>query len=202
VKLGLLASGRGSNVVALLEVWKAGRLGGAEPVVVIANVAGAPVLERAAALGVPTRTVPHRAFPSRDAFEAELVKTLRDHGAEWVALAGFMRLLGGGFLGAFPGKVVNIHPSLLPAFPGIHAQRQALEYGVKVSGCTIHFVDEGVDTGAIIAQATVPVHDDDDESALAARILHEEHRLYAEVVRAIAEGRVTRDGRRVRVTRT
>ena len=199
MKLGLLASGRGSNVQAILDAAAAGRLGGAEPAVVIANVAGAAVLERARAAGVPGRTIAHPGFARREDFEAALVEALGEYGVEWVVLAGFLRLLGARFLGAFPGRVINIHPSLLPAFPGIRAQAQALAAGVKVSGCTVHFVDEGLDTGPIIAQAAVPVLEEDDEATLSARILGEEHRLLPEVLRWIAEGRVVREGRRVRV---
>lgn len=197
--LGLLASGRGSNVQAILEAAAAGRLGRALPAVVIANVEGAAVLERARTAGVPARTIPHQGFSRREDFEAALVGALGEYRVEWVVLAGFMRLLGPRFLAAFPGRVINIHPSLLPAFPGVRSQAQALAAGVKVSGCTVHFVDEGLDTGPIIAQAAVPVLDDDDEAVLSARILREEHRLLPEVIRGIAEGRVVREGRRVRV---
>ncbi len=199
MRLGVLISGTGSNMLALLAAHRAGRLGGAEPVVVVANRPDARGLLAAAEAGVPSVCVDHTRFGDRAAFEDALTAELRGRGVEWVALAGFMRLLGPRFLDAFPGRVVNIHPALLPAFPGVHAQRQALEYGVKVAGCTVHFVDGGVDTGPIIAQRAVEVRDDDDEAALAARILAAEHQLYPEVIRALAEGRVTRDGRRVRV---
>ena len=195
----LLASGRGSNVKAVLEAWRAGALGPAEPVVVIANVAGAAVLDRARAEGVPCEILPHAEHASRGQFEAALVERLRAHAVDWIALAGFMRLLGAHFLDAFGGRVINIHPSLLPSFPGVHAQQQALDYGVKWTGCTVHFVDAGLDAGPIIAQAAVPVRDGDDVEDLCARILIEEHRLLPAVIRAIAEDRVTREGRHVTI---
>lgn len=197
LRFALLASGTGSNVAAILGAWRDGRLGPAEPRVVVANVEGAAVLDQARAFGVPSLVVAHRVYRERDEFERELVETIRAHGADWVFLAGFMRLLGVRFLQAFPDRVVNIHPALLPSFPGTHAQRQALAYGVKVSGCTVHFVNEGVDSGPIIAQATVPVLTEDDEASLAARILVEEHELYPQVIRWLAEGRVHRKDRRV-----
>jgi phosphoribosylglycinamide formyltransferase-1 len=143
--------------------------------------------------------VDHRQYPVRDEFDRALVAAMEPHAIDLVVLAGFMRLLGSSFLGRYGGHVINIHPALLPAFPGVHAQRQAAAYGVKVSGCTVHFVEAGVDSGPVIAQAAVPVRDDDDEASLTARILVEEHRLLPYVVRALAEGRVSADGRRVRV---
>jgi phosphoribosylglycinamide formyltransferase-1 len=199
VRLGILVSGRGSNMAALLDAARAGELGGAAPTVVIANVADAPAIGRALAAGVEAIVVAHASYAERDAFEAALVEALRARGVELVALAGFMRLLSPRFVEAFRGKIINVHPSLLPAFPGLHAQRQALDYGAKVSGCTVHFVDEGTDTGPIIAQAAVPILDGDDEESLSARILQSEHRLYPAAIRALAEGRVARDGRRVTV---
>jgi phosphoribosylglycinamide formyltransferase-1 len=195
-RVGVLVSGGGTNLQALLD---AAREPGypAQIVQVISNVPGAGALERARAASVPAEVVDHRAFPDRAAFEAALVDALRRHGVELVCLAGFMRLLGKGFLSAFPMRVMNIHPALLPAFPGLHGARQALEYGAKLAGCTVHFVDEGTDTGPIIAQAAVPVLAGDDEVALAARILREEHRLYPLALRLVAEGRVRVEGRRV-----
>jgi phosphoribosylglycinamide formyltransferase-1 len=168
-------------------------------VVVVSNVAGVRALERAQAAGVAAEVLPHKQFPSRQAFDDALVALLRRYDVELVALAGFMRLVTPAFLHAFPHRVVNIHPALLPAFPGIHSQKQALDYGARVTGCTVHFVDEGTDTGPIIAQAAVPVLDDDDEAQLTARILAEEHRLYPAAIRAIAEGRVHIEGRRVTI---
>jgi phosphoribosylglycinamide formyltransferase 1 len=197
LKLGVLVSGRGSNLQAILDGRRAGRLD-ADVKVVVSNQPDAKALERAAEAGVPTRVVPHRAYPSRDAFDAELVSVLRSHGVEWVVLAGFMRVLTGRFIQAFEGRIINIHPALLPAFPGVHAQRQALEYGVKITGCTVHLIDEGVDTGPILAQRAVPVRDDDDEDALAARILEQEHDLLVGVLSAIADGTLHPDRARRR----
>jgi phosphoribosylglycinamide formyltransferase-1 len=199
VNVGVLVSGSGTNLQAILDAQTRGELGKARVVVVVSNVAGVRALERAKAAGVATVVLSHKEYASRQAFDEALVETLRQRGVELVALAGFMRLLTPAFLGAFPQRVVNIHPALLPAFPGIHAQKQALDYGARVTGCTVHFVDEGCDTGPIIAQATVPVLDGDDEAALTARILAEEHRLYPAAIRAIAEGRVQVTGRRVTI---
>jgi phosphoribosylglycinamide formyltransferase 1 len=194
--IGVLVSGSGTNLQAILDAQARGELG-AEVRVVISNKPGVRALERAAAAGVPSRVLPHKEFASREAYDDALVAVLREHRVEIVALAGFMRLVTPRLLEAFPQRVVNIHPSLLPAFPGLHAQRQALEHGARVSGCTVHLVDSGLDSGPIIAQAAVPVLDADDEAALAARILTEEHRLYPAALRALAEGRVAVHGRRV-----
>lgn len=199
MKVGVLASGSGTNLQALIDAAAQGGLGPAKLTVVGVNVPGCGALERAAKAGIATFVLDHKRFSSRAEFDAALLEALRAHGVELVVLAGFMRLLTPAFLDAFPHRVVNIHPALLPAFPGTHAQRQAFEYGVKVSGCTVHFVDTGTDTGAIIAQKVVSVLDTDDEDQLSARILAEEHRLLPAVVCAIAEGRVIVDGRRVRV---
>ncbi len=199
MKLGVLVSGSGSNLQALLDACA--RPGfPAEVAMVVSNVPTAFALERAKKAGVPTVVLEHKAFGSRADFEKVLVGALESAGVEWVCLAGFMRLLGTDFLGRFAGKVLNIHPSLLPAFPGLHAQRQALERGVKVAGCTVHFVDPGMDTGPIIAQAVVPVLPGDDEAALTARILKEEHRLYPLVVKLVATGAVRLEGGRVVTT--
>jgi phosphoribosylglycinamide formyltransferase-1 len=202
VKLGVLVSGSGTNLQAILDATRAGTLD-AEVSLVVSNLPNVRALERAASAGVPTRVVPHRDFADRHAFDAALVQALRDAGVAYVVLAGFMRVLTPVFLDAFPWRVVNIHPALLPAFPGIHAQRQALAYGVKVAGCTVHFVDAGTDTGPIIAQAAVPVLDTDTEDSLVARILREEHRLLVAALAAIADGEVTvvpaADGARPRV---
>ena len=198
MKVAVLASGGGTNLQALLDAEPRGDLGPARIVVVGANVPGCGALERAQAAGKPTFTLDHRRFASRSEFDAALVAELAGRDAELLVLAGFMRLLTPAVLRAFPHRVINIHPALLPAFPGVHAQKQALDHGVKVAGCTVHLVDEGTDSGPIIAQAAVPVLDDDDEESLRARILVEEHRLLPAAVRAIAEGRVVVDGRRVR----
>jgi phosphoribosylglycinamide formyltransferase-1 len=198
VKLGVLISGGGTNLQAILDAIAERRLD-AEIRLVLSNRPRAGGLERARRAGVPALCISHKRFETREAFEEAMVGALCEHGVEWVALAGFMRVLTGKLLQAFPGRVVNIHPALLPAFPGVDAQRQALEYGVNFSGCTVHFVDEGVDTGPIIGQAVVPVLDGDDVEALRARILEQEHRLYPQVLQLLAEGRVVREGRRTRV---
>lgn len=187
-RVGVLASGSGSNLQALIDAEL-----GADLAVVITNVPGAKAGERAVRAGIPSVLVDHRAFADRAAFDAALVQVLRAHHTDWVVLAGFMRIVTPVLLGAFPERVVNVHPALLPAFPGVHAQRRALEAGVKITGCTVHLVDEGTDTGPILAQAAVPVLPGDDEGALRARILAEEHRLLPEVVRALAAGRLTID---------
>jgi phosphoribosylglycinamide formyltransferase-1 len=192
--LAVLVSGSGSNLQALLDASVSpgfpARVG-----VVLSNVPGVLALERARAAGVPTVVVPHQATADRASYDAELVAALAPHQPDIICLAGFMRLLGVGFLRAFPSGVLNIHPALLPSFPGLHAVRQALEHGVKVSGCTVHLVDEGTDTGPIIAQAAVPVLDGDTEATLGARIQHEEHRLYPLAVRLVASGALARAGR-------
>jgi phosphoribosylglycinamide formyltransferase-1 len=196
-RVGVLISGRGSNLQALLAAAGAGRLGGAV-VVVISDVATAPGLERARAAGVPSLVLEPGGRARRD-YDAELAIRVAEHGADLVCLAGFMRRLTSPFLGAFPGRVLNVHPSLLPAFPGLHAQRQALEHGVKVSGATVHLVDEGLDSGPILLQEAVPLREDDDVEALSARILEAEHRLYPRAVRLMLEGRCRVEGRRVRI---
>lgn len=198
LRIGVLVSGGGSNLQAILDAVAGGWLD-AEIAVVLSNRRRAFALERARQAGVDVAVVSHRRFDSREAFEQQLVQELQGRGAQWVVLAGFMRVLTSHFLSAFPGRVVNIHPALLPSFPGVDAQQQALDYGAKLAGCTVHFVDEGTDTGPIIAQAAVPVLDGDDSAALAARILQQEHRLYPAVLQAIAEGRIRCDGRRVRI---
>jgi phosphoribosylglycinamide formyltransferase-1 len=157
---------------------------------VVSNRPGAGALERAKRAGVPHVAIDHKRFDTREAFDSELVSALRGAGVDWVVLAGFMRVLTRVFLDAYAGRVINIHPALLPAFPGVHAQRQALEHGVKISGCTVHFVDSGVDTGRIIAQRAVPVLPGDDEASLSERIHAAEHELFVEVLRDIARGRV------------
>ncbi|RKH19491.1 phosphoribosylglycinamide formyltransferase [Corallococcus sp. CA047B] len=197
-RLGVLISGGGSNLQALLDA--AGQADfPAEVACVVSNMPTAYGLERARKVGVRAEVVDHKGFASKADFEAAVLGVLADAGVEWVCLAGFMRLVSADFLKHFPGHVLNIHPSLLPAFPGLHAQRQALERGVKVAGCTVHYVDAGTDTGPIIAQAAVPVLPQDDEASLSARILAEEHRLYPLAVRLAVTGAVTLDGMRTRV---
>jgi phosphoribosylglycinamide formyltransferase-1 len=187
--IGVLASGSGTNLQAILDAVANGSLP-VQVAVVVANVPGAGALERARAAGVEAIELPHTSFPSRAAFDAAVVEILQARGVEIVVLAGFMRLVTEVLLDAFPLRIVNVHPALLPAFPGVHAQKQAFDYGVRVAGCTVHFVDRGTDTGPIIAQASVPVLDDDDEETLRTRILEQEHALLPEVLRWIAAGRV------------
>jgi phosphoribosylglycinamide formyltransferase-1 len=189
----VLVSGSGSNLQAILDAIESKHLD-ARVRLVISNVAGVRALERAEKAGVPIRVIPHKPFPSRDAFDAQLAEVVRDafgqeHGV--VVLAGFMRILTARFLDAFPSRVINIHPSLLPAFPGVDAQKQALDKGVRITGCTVHLVDAGTDTGPILAQAAVPVLDGDDRDALAARILEQEHRILPTVLQWIAEDRLS-----------
>lgn len=187
--LGVLISGRGSNLLSILHAEAAGRLD-ANLRVVASNRADAGGLLHAKARNVPTRVLSHKDFPTREAYDAAMVDVLREAGVTFVVLAGFMRIVTPVLLEAFPDRVINIHPSLLPAFPGVHAQAQALAYGVKVTGCTVHFVDAGTDSGPIIAQTAVPVRDDDDEESLAARVLNAEHNLLPRVLQWIAQGRV------------
>lgn len=193
----VLVSGGGTNLQSLLDAERAGTLGDATVVGVVSNRPGVRALERATAAGVRTRVLDHRAFADRAAFDAALRAEVEALGADLVVLAGFMRVLTEGFLAGFVDRVINIHPSLLPAFPGVRGPAQALQYGVKISGCTVHFVDAGLDTGAVIAQAAVPVRDDDTEETLAARILVEEHRLLPAAVADLAGARLRRAGRRV-----
>jgi phosphoribosylglycinamide formyltransferase-1 len=195
-KLAVLISGRGSNLAAIAEAIATGRLR-AEIVLVISNRADAPGLEFARARGIETRVIDHKAYASREAFDAALAAAIRERGATLVCLAGFMRRLGAGFCAAFPNAILNIHPSLLPAFPGEHAQQQALEHGVTIAGATVHFVTPELDAGPIIAQATVPVERHDTPESLAARILIEEHRLYPDAIRRITEEPWHLEGRRV-----
>jgi phosphoribosylglycinamide formyltransferase-1 len=192
LRIGVLISGRGSNLQALIEA-AADPAYPAEIVLVISNRPEAQGLEHAGQAGIPHEVIAAR---DRGVFAAAADAALRQHRVELVALAGFMRLLDTGFVAAWPDRMVNIHPSLLPAFPGLHPQRQALAAGVRFSGCTVHFVRAEMDTGPIIAQAIVPVHDDDDEDRLAARILATEHRLYPLAIRLYAEGRLRIDGNR------
>lgn len=186
---GVLVSGNGTNLQAILDAIRGGTLAG-RVACVISNRTDAMALERASRAGVPALAIRHQTFESREAFDRALVAALREHGVDWVVLAGFMRVLTPELLRAFPGRVVNIHPSLLPAFPGVDAQRQALEHGVKVTGCTVHFVDEGVDSGPIIAQRAVEVLPTDTVASLSERIHAAEHELFVGVLRDIAEGRI------------
>lgn len=187
--LGVLVSGTGTNLQSILDAIAAGTLR-AKVGVVVSNVASAKALERAKSAKIPAIVVDHKAFSTREDFDSAIVEVLQAHRVEYVVLAGFMRLVTKIVLDAFPNRVVNVHPALLPAFPGVHAQRQALRYGVSISGCTVHFVDSGTDTGPIIAQEAVAVHADDDEASLTKRILEKEHELLPTVLQWIAEGRV------------
>ena len=198
--LGILASGRGSNLQAILEAIATGRCP-ARVAVVVSDRAEAPAIERARRVGVKAVHVDPTVYPGRVAFDRAVAALLAEQGVELVCLAGYMRILSPDFVTAYRGRILNIHPALLPAFPGLHAQRQALEHGAKVTGATVHFVDEGVDTGPIVLQAAVAVREDDTEETLAARILVEEHRLYREAIGLYAEGRLVIEGRRVRIRR-
>ncbi len=194
-KIGILLSGRGSNFEAIAESVAAGRID-AGIVVVISNRADAAGLESARARGLKAVCLPSKGL-DRAVYDRSVVAELRKHGVDLVCLAGFLRLLTGEFVRAFPERILNIHPSLLPAFPGLDAQHQALTHGVKVSGCTVHFVDEQLDAGPIVLQATVPVLDEDTVESLSARILVEEHRIYTEAIQVVATGKYRIEGRRV-----
>jgi phosphoribosylglycinamide formyltransferase-1 len=196
--IAVLISGSGSNLQAIIDASEKGeipcRVG-----IVISNKADAYGLVRARKHGIPTEVVDHKWFASREEFDARLVEVIRGSGADLVCLAGFMRILTPVIIRAFPNRILNIHPALLPSFPGTHGPGQALAYGVRFSGCTVHFLDEGVDTGPIIVQAIVPVYDDDTEDTLAARILAQEHRIYPMAIRLFFSGRLAFEGRKVKV---
>ena len=198
IKLGVLVSGNGSNLQAIIDAIEAGGLN-ARIACVVSNNPGAFALTRASRHNIPVVIHENRGFTNRREYDAALVKILRDHGVELVILAGYMRILSEVMVTAFPNAIMNIHPALLPAFPGLHAQKQALDYGVRFSGCTVHFVDCGTDTGPIILQSVVPVEQDDTEESLSARIQKEEHRTYPEAVRLFCEGRIRLEGRHVRI---
>jgi phosphoribosylglycinamide formyltransferase 1 len=192
--IGILLSGRGSNFEAIARNVAAGKIPG-EIALVVSNREQAPGLERARQMGLKTLFIPSKG-KDREAYDGEVVAALRDAQVDLVCLAGFMRILSPVFVRAFPGRILNIHPALLPAFPGLDAQKQALDYGVKFTGCTVHIVDEGMDTGPIVLQAVVPVLDDDTVETLSARILKEEHRIYSEAVCLMLEDKVRIEGRR------
>jgi phosphoribosylglycinamide formyltransferase-1 len=195
-RIGVLLSGRGSNFEALADSVRDGRLPGAEIAVVVSNREGAPGIERAKERGIAARVIPSKGL-EREVYDRQVVAVLREFNVDLVCLAGYMRLLSPFFVASFPNGILNIHPSLLPSFPGLESQRQALEYGVKFAGCTVHFVDENLDAGPIVLQAAVPVRDDDTEETLSSRILAEEHRIYTEAVRIVLEGKFKIVGRRV-----
>lgn len=206
IRVGVLASGGGTNLQAILDACAARRID-AEVAVVLSNVPGAGALARAEQAGVRTELLPSKGIADRAAYDSQLVDRLLAHGVELVCLAGYMRIVTPTFLRAFGPtgatrgcpRVLNIHPGLLPSFPGLHAQKQALDYGARFAGCTVHFVDEGTDTGPIIAQAVVPVLPGDTEPLLAARILEQEHRLYPQAIHWFAQGRLSLEGRHVRL---
>ncbi len=195
-RIGVLLSGRGSNFEALAESAETGRIPNAEIAIVVSNREGAPGIDKAKSRGIPTQVIPSKGL-EREAYDRQVAAALQTANVDLVCLAGYMRLLSPFFIAAYPGRILNIHPSLLPAFPGLEAQRQALEHGVKFAGCTVHFVDENLDAGPIVLQAGIPVHDDDTEETLSERILREEHRIYSEAVRIVLEGRYRVEGRRV-----
>jgi phosphoribosylglycinamide formyltransferase 1 len=195
-RIGVLLSGRGSNFEALADGVSAGRIPGAEIAIVVSNREGAPGIDRARSRGIATRVIPSKGL-EREPYDRQVVEALREANVDLVCLAGYMRLLSPYFVAAFPQGILNIHPSLLPSFPGLESQKQALEYGVRFAGCTVHFVDENLDAGPIVLQAVVPVEDHDTEDTLSARILKEEHRIYSEAVRIVLEGKFKLEGRRV-----
>lgn len=196
LRLGVLASGRGSNLQSIMDAAAAGRVG-ARVVVLISDNRDAFALERARNAGIPALHLDPGDFNCKEEYEKAVLKALNEHNVQLVCLAGYMRIVGRLILEAFPNRIMNIHPALLPAFPGLHGQRQAFDYGVKYSGCTVHFVDEGMDTGPVIIQAVVPVYDEDTADTLAARILEQEHKIYPEAIRLYAEGRLKLSGRKV-----
>jgi phosphoribosylglycinamide formyltransferase 1 len=197
--IGVLLSGRGSNFDALAASVAAGRIPNTEISIVLSNRETAQGIEKARARGIEARVIPSKGL-EREAYDRLVVAALQERNVELVCLAGYMRLLSPYFVASFPQRILNIHPSLLPAFPGLEPQRQALEHGAKFSGCTVHFVDENLDAGPIVVQAVVPIEDGDTPETLADRILHEEHRIYTEAVRIVLEGRWRMEGRRVLVS--
>ena len=198
IKIGVIASGSGSNLQAIIDRCADGYIPG-EIKVVLSDKEQAFALERARKADIPAIYLNPKDYADRAAYDAALVATLKEYGVEVVALAGYMRLVTSTLLAAFPQRVLNIHPALLPSFPGLHGQKQAFDYGVKISGCTVHFVDEGMDTGPIIAQSAVPVLSDDTADTLAARILEQEHQVYPEVLKLLAEGKIVYNNGRVTV---
>ena len=195
-RIGVLLSGRGSNFEALAESAAAGRIPNAEIAIALSNREDARGIEKAHVLGIEARVISSKGL-EREAYDKLVIAALQEKRVDLVCLAGYMRLLSPQFVAAFRNRILNIHPSLLPAFPGLEAQRQALEHGAKFSGCTVHFVDENLDAGPIVLQACVPIEDNDTPETLAERILREEHRIYAEAVRIVLEGRYRIEGRRV-----
>ena len=197
LKIGVMASGRGSNFQSIIDAIEGGRIKNASIEMLIVDKPGAFALERAENHGIDALCMEPKDYASRDEYYIAITEEFKKREVELVCLAGFMRIVGKSLLAAFPMKVINIHPALLPSFPGLHGQRQAVDYGVKISGCTVHFIDEGMDTGPVIMQAAVPVFDGDTEEILSERILKHEHRIYPEVVRLFAAGKVRVEGRKV-----
>lgn len=196
IRIGALASGGGTNLQAIIDRCADGSVD-AEIALLICNIPGAGALDRAAKAGIPTLVIDHRKYNERSDFDRAVMNALKDAEIDLVVLAGFMRIVTETILDEFPNRVMNIHPALLPAFPGLHVQKKALEYGAKFAGCTVHFVDAGVDTGPIIIQAVVAVHDNDTEESLSARILAREHQIYPRAIQLFAEGRLKIEERRV-----
>jgi phosphoribosylglycinamide formyltransferase 1 len=199
IRIGVLVSGSGSNLQSILDACERSEIEG-KVCVVISNIPGVYALDRATQKNVPTVVLSHTGFADRESYDRELVRILRDYQVDLVALAGFMRVISPVFLKSFPGRIMNIHPALLPSFPGIGVRQKAIDYGVRFSGCTVHFVDDGVDTGPIIIQAVVPVFPDDTEEALKHRILKEEHKIYPKAIQLFAQGRLTIEGRKVLIS--
>jgi phosphoribosylglycinamide formyltransferase-1 len=198
INVGVLISGRGSNLQAIIDASEKGEIP-AKVAAVISNKPDAYGLERARKHNIPTAVFDPKKFPDKNTYELEIVKTFKDHKVDLVCLAGYMRIVGPVLLEHYRGKMMNIHPALLPSFPGLHVQKAALDHGVKISGATVHFVDEGCDTGPIIVQAAVPVLEDDTEETLSARILEQEHKIYPQAIELFAEGKLKLEGRRVKI---
>lgn len=196
LRIGVLASGGGTNLQSIIDGCSNGTIDG-QIVTVICNNPDAGALERAEKGGIAHQCIDHRQFDKRDDFDSAVVSALTENNVELVVLAGFMRIIGERFLDAFPGRIMNIHPALLPAFPGLHVQQKAIDYGARFSGCTVHFVDGGVDTGPIIVQAAVPILDNDTEDTLSARILEQEHKIYPQAIQWFAQGAISLEGRQV-----
>jgi phosphoribosylglycinamide formyltransferase-1 len=198
INVGVLISGRGSNLQAIIDASEKGEIP-AKVAAVISNKPDAYGLERARKHNIPTAVFDPKKFPDKNTYELEIVKTFKDHKVDLVCLAGYMRIVGPVLLEHYRGKMMNIHPALLPSFPGLHVQKAALDHGVKISGATVHFVDEGCDTGPIIIQAAVPVLEDDTEETLSARILEQEHKIYPQAIKLFAKGKLKLEGRRVKI---
>ena len=199
LRIGVLASGGGTNLQSIIDGCSNNSIG-AQIVTVISNNPGAGALQRASNADICTQCINHRDYKQREDFDSAIVGALLEQSVELVVLAGFMRIIGSQFLAAFPGKIMNIHPALLPAFPGLHVQQKALDYGARFAGCTVHFVDGGVDTGPIIIQAVVPILENDSEDSLSARILAQEHRIYPQAIQWFAQGQLKIEGRKVIVS--